>query len=163
MKTLNPYPLELQMLAERLGGRNRVAILLDVDRSRITRWLKRDMPDLKNQTKIDGLHYIMSRLLRRFKPATAQKWLLGINAFLGDQRPMDLIPARRISPKSLPPSNKPKPAPSPKHVRGFIIASSTGIVSVKDRSPGDRCMFRVKSKEPDGTIFLPWMAFSMWR
>jgi hypothetical protein len=94
---LNPYPLELQMLAERLGGQNRVAILLDVDRSCITRWLGHDLPDLKNRTKIDGLHYIMSRLLRRFQPVTAQKWLLGINAFLGDQRPMDLIQQDRIA------------------------------------------------------------------
>jgi hypothetical protein len=93
----NPYPADLQALSDRLGGQSRVAALLAVDRSRISRWLKREQPDKANQVKIAGLHYIMTRLLKRFHPETAQKWLEGTNAHLQDQRPIDLIRQNRIA------------------------------------------------------------------
>lgn len=93
----NPYPIELKALSEQLGGQNQVAILLNVHRSRVTRWLKREQPDSHNRVKIAGLHFIWTRLLARLKPPTARKWLNGINAHLGNQRPIDLLQQNRIA------------------------------------------------------------------
>ena len=93
----NPYPTELRVLSEQLGGQSAVASLLNVHRSRITRWLGRERPDGENRAKITGLHFLWARLLTRLKPSTAQKWLYGINAHLRNQRPIDLIQQNRIA------------------------------------------------------------------
>ena len=99
MKTaVNPYSEELELLAGNFGGQNRVAKILDVDRSCLTRWVKqRQIPDPRNQEKIVALHHIWVKLMTIFKPATAMKWLLGINAHLSNHRPLELIQQGRIA------------------------------------------------------------------
>jgi hypothetical protein len=93
----NPYPMELRALSEQLGGQSEVATLLNVHRSRITRWIGQERPDGENRAKIAALHFIWTRLLTRLKAPTAQKWLHGTNAHLGNQRPVDLIKQHRIA------------------------------------------------------------------
>jgi len=89
--------VKLQRLARELGGQSAVARLLGVHRSRITRWLAGDEPDPRNKAKLDALEFVLARLLQRFSPATARKWLSGTNAHLGNRRPLDLIARNRIA------------------------------------------------------------------
>jgi hypothetical protein len=88
---------KLRHLAETLGGQSEVARILRVDRSRITRWLASDVPDPQNQAKLDALDFVVSRLLQHFHPETARKWLFGMNAHLGNRRPIDLIGQNRVA------------------------------------------------------------------
>lgn len=88
---------KLRQLAEALGGQSEIARILRVDRSRITRWLAGDAPDPQNQAKLDALEFVFARLLQRFPASTARKWLMGINAHLGNRRPIDLIGRNRVA------------------------------------------------------------------
>lgn len=88
---------KLRRLAEAVGGQSEVARILRVDRSRITRWLKGEEPDAMNLAKLDALEFVVARLLQHFQPETARKWLTGINAHLGDRRPLDLIGCNRVA------------------------------------------------------------------
>lgn len=88
---------KLRHLSEALGGQSEVARVLRVDRSRVTRWLGDEMPDRENQAKLDALDFVISRLMLHFPPQTARKWLLGVNAHLGNRRPIDLIAHHRVA------------------------------------------------------------------
>jgi transcriptional regulator with XRE-family HTH domain len=88
---------KLRRLAEALGGQSEIARILRVDRSRITRWLRGEEPDPRNQAKLDALEFVVARLLQHFRPESARKWLTGVNAHLSDQRPVDLIARNRIA------------------------------------------------------------------
>ena len=88
---------KLRHVAEALGGQSEVARVLRVDRSRVTRWLSDETPDPQNQAKLDALEFVISRLLQHFYPETARKWLLGVNAHLGNRRPIDLIGQNRVA------------------------------------------------------------------
>ena len=95
-----PLPLtrvKLRHLADGLGGQSEVARLLQVDRSRVSRWLSGEEPDPRNKARLDGLEYVLARLLQHFPPPTARKWLAGTNAHLGNRRPLDLIGSNRIA------------------------------------------------------------------
>jgi transcriptional regulator with XRE-family HTH domain len=89
--------VKLRRLADGLGGQSEVARLLRVDRSRVSRWLSGEEPDAGNKARLDGLEYVVARLLQRFPAETARKWLSGTNAHLGNQRPLDLIGRNRIA------------------------------------------------------------------
>ena len=98
MTPVNAALADLQNLTDRFGNQSKVAELLDVDKSALTRWLtKGDRPDAANEDKIAALRLIALRLSRLYEPETAMKWLLGVNAFLGHQRPSDLIRRGRIA------------------------------------------------------------------
>ena len=86
---------DFQFLQKALGSKSIVAALFGLHRSTVGRW-HRHKPDPKNEMKIAALRFILLKLLALYRPETAQKWLLGINAFLGDQRPLDLIKQNRI-------------------------------------------------------------------
>ncbi len=88
---------KLQRVVDQLGGQSAVADVLGVHRSRVSRWLGGDQPDPDNQAKLEGLEFVLARLSRRMAPATARKWLTGINAHLGHRRPVDLILHNRIA------------------------------------------------------------------
>jgi transcriptional regulator with XRE-family HTH domain len=79
-----------------LGSQAEVARTLGVSRSRISRWLKDEEPDLVNLRKLEGVEFIFARLLQTFEPSTARKWLTGVNAHLGDRRPVDLLRQGRV-------------------------------------------------------------------
>lgn len=88
---------KIQRLAEEFSGQSRLARLLSVDRSRITRWLDGEEPDPANRARLDAIEYVMTRLLRTFPPPTARKWLTGVNAALGNRRPLDLLANGRVA------------------------------------------------------------------
>lgn len=89
--------VKLRRLADALGGQSEIARLLRVDRSRITRWLAGDEPDPRNRARLEALEFVVVRLLQRFPPTTARKWLSGVNAHLGHRRPLDLLANNRVA------------------------------------------------------------------
>ncbi len=89
--------VKLDALVSDFGSQARVADVLEVDRSRVSRWLKGEQPDAENSAKLDRVEFVLSRLLGRYQPQTALKWLQGINPQLGDRRPVDLIRSGRVA------------------------------------------------------------------
>ena len=73
----------------------KLADLLGVDRSQVTRWLRGAGIDPLNAEKVDLLDLVWSNLLRLYEREAALAWLFGVNPFLGDRRPIDLIRAGR--------------------------------------------------------------------
>ena len=98
MRRSNAAAAELQYLTDQFGNRAKVAEVLDVDKSSVTRWLQGDdKPKEASEERIAALRYLAFRLSRIYRPEVAMDWLEGINAFLGNQRPMDFIRDGRIS------------------------------------------------------------------
>ena len=73
----------------------RLADLLGVSRSQVTRWLRGAGIDPVNAEKVDLLELVWSNVLRLYDRDAALAWLFGINPLLGDRRPIDLIRAGR--------------------------------------------------------------------
>ena len=73
----------------------RLADLLGVSRSQVTRWLRGAGIDPANAEKVDLLELVWSNLLRLYERDAALAWLFGLNPALGDRRPIDLIRAGR--------------------------------------------------------------------
>ena len=69
----------------------RLADLLGVDRSQVTRWLRGAGIDPLNAEKVDLLELVWASLLRIYERDAALAWLEGMNPTLGDRRPIDLI------------------------------------------------------------------------
>ena len=88
---------KLRRITAEFGGQSEVARVLRVHRSRITRWLAGEEPDPRNKAKLEALEFVVARLLHTFPPAIARKWLTGINAHLGNRRPVDLLAQNRVA------------------------------------------------------------------
>lgn len=73
-----------------------VARMLGVNRSQVTRWLRGAGIDPLNAEKIDLLEFVISNLLRVYEPEAARAWLFGLNPFLRDRRPIDVIRSGKI-------------------------------------------------------------------
>ena len=73
----------------------RLADLLGVNRSQVTRWLRGAGIDPLNAEKVDLLELVWSNLLRVYDPDAALAWLFGVNPRLGDRRPVDLVRSGR--------------------------------------------------------------------
>ena len=69
----------------------RLADLLGVSRSQVTRWLRGAGIDPLNAEKVDLLELVWGNLLRLYERDAALAWLFGVNPLLGDRRPVDLI------------------------------------------------------------------------
>lgn len=69
----------------------KLADLLGVNRSQVTRWLRGAGIDPLNAEKVELLELVWSNLLRLYERDAALSWLFGINPVLGDRRPVDLI------------------------------------------------------------------------
>ena len=74
----------------------RLADLLGVSRSQVTRWLRGAGIDPLNAEKVDLLELVWSNVLRIYEQDAAFTWLVGVNPLLGDRRPVDLIRQGRI-------------------------------------------------------------------
>lgn len=95
-----PVPVRerVSALVGDVGSRAAVARLLQVDRSRVTRWLAADEePDQANRRAIDAFEFALERLTSRYRLGTALKWLEGLNPRLGDSRPSDLLRNGRVA------------------------------------------------------------------
>ena len=88
---------KVRAVSRDVGGQAKLARLIGVSPSRITRWLRDEEPDPINRMKVEGVEYVLSRLLDTMEPQTALKWLQGFNAHLGNRRPMDLLTCGRVS------------------------------------------------------------------
>ncbi len=88
---------ELDMLELYFGGQSKVADILRVDRSSVTQWRKGKVLSDLTGVKVAGITYIMNKLTTYFHRETALSWLEGINAHLGNKRPIDLLRSNRIA------------------------------------------------------------------
>src|SRR3990172_10761276 len=73
-----PVPIRTRVsaLVEDVGSRAKVAELLEVDRSRVTRWLDAGQePDEANRRAIDAIEFALERLTSRDQLETPLKWL----------------------------------------------------------------------------------------
>ncbi len=88
-----PVPVreKLRAVTKDLGSQARVARALGVSPSRVSRWLRAEEPDAENRRKVEGLEFVLARLLSWHDPETAIDWLHGMNPFLNDFRPIDYL------------------------------------------------------------------------
>src|SRR5580765_1111203 len=87
---------EYRYVHEAFGNKSDVAAAFGLHRSTPGRW-QTHKPDPQNEMKIAALRLILLKRRTLYRPETAEKWLLGINAFLRDQRPLDLIKQGRFA------------------------------------------------------------------
>lgn len=88
---------KLQAVTRDVGNQARVARLLGVSRSQVSRWMRTGHPDPSNKRKLEGMEFLLARLLDLYDRSTALKWLHGFNAHLGHRRPIDLLAAGRVA------------------------------------------------------------------
>ena len=82
---------KIEALRQDFRSSARLAELLGVNRSQVTRWLKGAGIDPLNAEKIDLLELVWGNLLRLYEREAALSWLFGVNPLLGNRRPIDLI------------------------------------------------------------------------
>jgi len=82
---------KVEALSRDFGSQRRLAELLGVNPSRVTRWRRGEGIDELNAGRVDLLELVMANLLRLYQPEAAERWLLGANPALGGRRPVDLI------------------------------------------------------------------------
>lgn len=82
---------KVQALREDFRSAARLADLLGVNRSQVTRWLRGAGIDPLNAEEIKLLELVWANLLRLYAPDAAFDWLMGLNPHLGDRRTVDLI------------------------------------------------------------------------
>ncbi len=87
---------KVQALTTDFRSAAKLADMLGVSRSRVTRWLKGAGIDPLNAERVDLLELVWSNLLRIYEREAALAWLFGINPELGDRRPIDVVRAGRI-------------------------------------------------------------------
>ncbi len=82
---------KVDALSRDFGSQRKLAELLDVSRSQVTRWRQGGGIDDANAGRVDLLEVVMASLLRIYEPLAAERWLSGVNPRLGNRRPLDLI------------------------------------------------------------------------
>lgn len=87
---------EFKYIHEAFDNKSMVADAFGLHRSTPGRW-ETHRPDPENEIKIAALRLILLKLHTMYRPETAEKWLLGMNAFLRDQRPLDFIKQGRFA------------------------------------------------------------------
>ncbi|MCU0307792.1 MAG: helix-turn-helix domain-containing protein [Thermoleophilia bacterium] len=83
-------------LSDDLGSRRRLAEVLGVNPSQVSRWAQGGGMDPENAERLDLLELVMSALARLYEPEVFEDWLLGVNPHLGDRRPVDVIRSRDL-------------------------------------------------------------------
>ena len=94
-----PVPIQdkLKAVVADLGSQARVARALGVSPSRVSRWLKLgEEPDQENRRKLEGLEFVLARLLSFMHPDAAVAWLHGHNPFIRNWRPIDYLARGQI-------------------------------------------------------------------
>lgn len=86
---------KVRSLASWAGSARRLAELLGVDPSQVSRWSRGEKPGLMNAERVEVLELVTSELSRLYEPEAARRWLTGTNPHLGDRRPIDVIRVRR--------------------------------------------------------------------
>ncbi|MDP3910314.1 MAG: hypothetical protein Q8Q14_07965 [Gemmatimonadales bacterium] len=70
---------------------------LGVHRSAVVRWKRGEAPASKNWEQLVGLDTVVALLENFLDLKSIPKWLRGLNAHLGDRRPIDVIRQGRLS------------------------------------------------------------------
>jgi len=70
---------------------------LGVHRSAVVRWKRGEAPAPQNWEQLIGLDAVVSLLEGFLELASIPKWLRGLNAHLGERRPIDVIRQGRLS------------------------------------------------------------------
>lgn len=86
-----PVSMKAEALARELGGQAKLAGVLGVERSTVSRWLRGGTPDAVHASRVDALEYVLAEAERIFGKAGAKKWLRGLDPHLGDRRPVDVL------------------------------------------------------------------------
>jgi transcriptional regulator with XRE-family HTH domain len=87
---------KVEALRDDFRSAARLAEMLGVSRSQVTRWLRGAGIDERNAEKVELLELVWSSLLRLYDREAALVWLVGVNPHLGDRRPIDLVRAGRL-------------------------------------------------------------------
>jgi uncharacterized protein (DUF2384 family) len=88
---------KVRAVSKDLGGQARLARVLGVSPSRVSRWLRTEEPDAENRRKVEAVEFVLGRLLDLYQQDTAVKWLQGFNGHLGNRRPIDLLAHGRVA------------------------------------------------------------------
>jgi hypothetical protein len=74
-----------------------MAAALGADRSRAARWKAGEPMDDARWRHLEALDTVAGLLRGWLEPTTIPKWLHGVNAHLGDRRPIDVLRDGRLS------------------------------------------------------------------
>jgi transcriptional regulator with XRE-family HTH domain len=88
--------VKVEALSRDFRSQRRLADALGVSPAQVSRWKRGQGIDPDNAERLDLLELVMSLLLREFEPAAAEKWLFGLNPFLRNRRPIDVIRQGRV-------------------------------------------------------------------
>ncbi len=88
---------KVEALAKDFPSQRQLAAALDVSPAQVSRWLRGQGIDERNAERVEMLELVMAQLLRLYDAETAQDYLFGIDAHLGDRRPIDMIRMGRIT------------------------------------------------------------------
>jgi uncharacterized protein (DUF2384 family) len=92
------YAARLESARRAFPSDAKVAEALGVDRAQVKRWRDgRTEPGADNADRIVGLDTAVELLSTQLEPGSVAKWLMGINAHLGDRRPIDLLRQGNLS------------------------------------------------------------------
>jgi uncharacterized protein (DUF2384 family) len=83
--------VKAEALVRELGGQAKLAGLLGVERSTVSRWLRGGAPNATQAARVDALEYVLAESARVFGKRGATKWLRGVEPRLGDRRPIDVL------------------------------------------------------------------------
>ena len=87
----------VRAVSQDVGGQATLARMIGVSPSRVSRWIATEEPDSANRRKIESVEFVLNRLLDLWERDTVLKWLGGVNAYLGNRRPLDLIAHGRVA------------------------------------------------------------------
>lgn len=87
----------LEHIARVLGSDAAVADVLGVNRAQPRRWREGQIPDPDNRDRIIGLDAVIALLSGFLAESSIPKWLNGVNAHLGDRRPINVLREGRVS------------------------------------------------------------------
>jgi len=74
-----------------------MALAFGVDRSNMARWKAGLALSPDNASRLQAFDVVVSLLLGFLAPTTIPKWLRGVNAHLGNRRPIDVLRTGRLS------------------------------------------------------------------
>jgi hypothetical protein len=74
-----------------------LAAALGVDRAQPGRWREGQSPDPENVERLVGLDVVIELLSGYLSPTSIPKWLHGVNAHLGDRRPVEVLRAGSLA------------------------------------------------------------------
>jgi len=92
------YARRLESARRAFPSDAQLAQALGVNRSQVKRWREGETePGQENAERVVGLDAAVALLSGYLEPTSIPKWLMGVNAHLGDRRPVDLLREGNLS------------------------------------------------------------------